>query len=157
MKREASSGTFGRRTSQNVPSWRFPCGGVASRIKMLVQKIKPFRRTRRDLILSTLAAATGDAARIGSPELRIARKMIDRVRAIAKRLGDVPFDMPKTHVVAWDPQPALDARVEHLTGLGCRRIEFMEQPVLQANGPAVNRSGSGIDPIFSGCVHFESP
>ena len=40
-------------------------------------------------------------------------------------LGDVPFDMPKAHVVAWDPQPAMDRLVEHLRGLGCRRIGFV--------------------------------
>jgi LacI family transcriptional regulator len=40
-------------------------------------------------------------------------------------LGDVPFDMPKAHVVAWDPGPAMDRLVEHLRGLDCRRIGFV--------------------------------
>ena len=39
--------------------------------------------------------------------------------------GDVPFDMPKAHVVAWDPRPAMDRLVEHIRGLGCRKIGFV--------------------------------
>lgn len=39
--------------------------------------------------------------------------------------GDAPFDMPKAHVVAWDPRPAMERLVEHLRGLGCRKIGFV--------------------------------
>lgn len=39
--------------------------------------------------------------------------------------GDVPFDMPKAHVVAWDPRPAMNKLVEHLKSLGCRKIGFV--------------------------------
>jgi DNA-binding LacI/PurR family transcriptional regulator len=39
--------------------------------------------------------------------------------------GDVPFDMPKAHVVAWDPRPGMDRLIEHLRGLGCRKIGFV--------------------------------
>ncbi|MEI7780724.1 MAG: LacI family DNA-binding transcriptional regulator [Planctomycetota bacterium] len=39
--------------------------------------------------------------------------------------GDVPFDMPKAHVVAWDPRSAMRRLVEHLADLGCERIGFV--------------------------------
>lgn len=39
--------------------------------------------------------------------------------------GDVPFNMPNAHVVAWDPRPAMDRLIEHLCGLGCRKIGFV--------------------------------
>lgn len=39
--------------------------------------------------------------------------------------GDVPFDMPKAHVAAWDPRPAMDRLLDHLRSLGCRRIGFV--------------------------------
>lgn len=39
--------------------------------------------------------------------------------------GDIPFDMPKAHVAAWDPRPGMDRLVEHLRGLGCRKIGFV--------------------------------
>ena len=39
--------------------------------------------------------------------------------------GDVPFDMPKAHVAAWDSGPAMQRLVAHLADIGCRRIGFV--------------------------------
>lgn len=78
--------------------------------------------------------------------------------------GDAPFDMPKAHVAAWDPEPAMHRLVAHLAERGCRRIGFVGERFFKytslrhaAFRKAVKKLGLEHDPAWDTWAEVGDP